>query len=140
MIIIKLPKKIKYISQNQYDKIAFSLNFNSITCLECHSKGFVVHAYYERHVDIFRRNHTIRILRLKCPSCNSTHAVLIEDMIPYSITSFDIIVDALSNNDSLVSSHVYFLKMKYLDFTYDYASFCKINCRKSKILFFFYST
>ena len=63
----------------------------------CHSNGLIIHAYYDRHVDIFDRNHTIRILRLKCPSCNSTHAVLIEDTIPYSIVSFDIIIDVLKN-------------------------------------------
>ena len=75
----------------------------------CHSNGLIIHAYYDRHVDIFDRNHTIRILRLKCPSCNSTHAVLIEDTIPYSIVSFDIIIDVLKNKDFLSSSHVSFI-------------------------------
>ena len=98
MIIIKLPIKIKYISQIQYNKIISSLNFNNLQCPNCHSNGLIIHAYYERHVDIFDRNHTIRILRLKCPSCNSTHAVLIEDMVPYSVVSFNIIVDILKNN------------------------------------------
>ncbi len=75
----------------------------------CHSNGLIIHAYYDRHVDIFDRNHTIRILRLKCPSCNSTHAVLIEDTIPYSIVSFDIIIDVLKNKDFLSYSHVSFI-------------------------------
>ena len=75
----------------------------------CHSNGLIIHAYYDRHVDIFDRNHTIRILRLKCPSCNSTHAVLIEDTVPYSIVSFDIIIDVLKNKDFLSSSHVSFI-------------------------------
>ena len=79
-------------------KIISSLNFNNLQCPNCHSNGLIIHAYYERHVDIFDRNHTIRILRLKCPSCNSTHAVLIEDMVPYSVVSFNIIVDILKNN------------------------------------------
>lgn len=81
----------------------------------CHSNGLIIHAYYDRHVDIFDRNHTIRILRLKCPSCNSTHAVLIEDTIPYSIVSFDIIIDVLKNKDFLSSSHVSFI-IDYISF------------------------
>ena len=89
----------------------------------CHSNGLIIHAYYDRHVDIFDRNHTTRILRLKCPSCNSTHAVLIEDTIPYSIVSFDIIIDVLKNKDFLSSSHVSFIKNKYLSFIIDYISF-----------------
>lgn len=81
----------------------------------CHSSGLIIHAYYDRHVDIFDRNHTIRILRLKCSSCNSTHAVLIEDTVPYSIVSFDIIIDVLKNKDFLSSSHVSFI-IDYISF------------------------
>ena len=45
----------------------------------------------------------------QCPSCNSTHAVLIEDTVPYSIVSFDIIIDVLKNKDFLSYSHVSFI-------------------------------
>ena len=140
MIIIKLSNKIKYISQIQYNKIISSLNFNNLQCPNCHSNGLTIHAYYDRHVDIFDRNHTIRILRLKCPSCNSTHAVLIEDMVPYSIVSFDIIVDVLKNNDFLLSSHVSFIKNKYLSFIIDYISFCRLNVRNNYFSFFQFTT
>lgn len=140
MIIIKLSNKIKYISQIQYNKIISSLNFNDFHCPNCHSNGLVVHAYYERHVDIFDRNHTIRILRLRCPSCNSTHAVLIEDMVPYSVASFDIIVDVLNNNDFLSSSHASFLKNKYRSLIFDYALFCKLNVRNSYFSFLHLTT
>ena len=54
MIIIKLSNKIKYISQIQYNKIVFSLNFNHLQCPNCHSNGLIIHAYYDRHVDIVR--------------------------------------------------------------------------------------
>ena len=136
MIIIKLSSKIKYISQIQYNKIIFSLNFDEIACPKCHGDGLYVHAYYNRHTDIFNRSHTIRILRLRCPSCSSTHAVLIEDMIPYSVASFDIIIDVLSNNDFLTSSHASFLKNKYPFFTVNYSYFCKLNVRKNPFAFF----
>ena len=136
MIIIKLSSKIKYISQIQYNKIIFSLNFDEIACPKCHGDGLYVHAYYNRHTDIFNRSHTIRILRLRCPSCSSTHAVLIEDMISYSVVSFNIIVDILKNNDFLTSSHSSFLKNKYRSLIFDYALFCKLNVRHNPFSFF----
>ena len=113
MIIIKLSNKIKYISQIQYNKIVFFLDFNHLQCPNCHSNGLIIHTYYDRRVDIFDRNHTIRILRLKCPSSNSTHAVLIEDMVPYSIVSFDTIVDVLKNNDVDTSSDLDISKIDF---------------------------
>lgn len=140
MIIIKLTRKIKYISQNQYNKIIRSLDFDSLDCPKCHYHGLIVHAYYDRHIDIFNRKHTIRILRLICPSCKSTHAILIEDMIPYSIASFDLIVDILSNNDSTYSSHLYFLKLKYLSSSFDYELFCNLNFRNTSSAFFTFTT
>lgn len=112
------------------------MDLDHLQCPNCHSNGLIIHAYYDRHVDIFDRNHTIRILRFKCPSCNSIHAVLIEDMVPYSIVSFDIIVDVLKNNDFLSSSHVSFIKNKYLFFIIDYISFCRLNVRNNYFSFY----
>lgn len=108
MIIIKLSSKINIISENKYKKIIKSLNFNELTCPGCDSKSLVVHAYYDRYIDIFDCSHKVKILRLRCPSCGSTHAVLIEDMIPYSISSYNVIVEVIADIDFLVSSHVAF--------------------------------
>ena len=131
MIIIKLSSKINIISENKYKKIIKSLNFNELTCPGCDSKGLVVHAYYDRYIDIFDRSHKVRILRLRCPSCGSTHAVLIDDMIPYSISSYNVIVEVIADIDFLVSSQNAFLKDKYLYYFFDYDSFCEMNKRKN---------
>ena len=131
MIIIKLSSKIKIISENKYKKIIKSLNFNELTCPGCDSKGLVVHAYYDRYIDIFDRSHKVKILRLRCPSCGSTHAVLIDDMIPYSIASYNVIVEVIADIDFLGSSHVAFLKDKYLPYFFEYDSFCEMNKRKN---------
>ena len=135
MIIIKLSSKIKNISENKYKKIIQLLNFSELTCPGCDSKGLFVHAYYYRHIDIFKRSHKVRVLRLRCPECGSTHAVLIEDMIPYSIASYDLIVDVLAGIDFLESSHAAYLKDKYLNYPFDYNSFCKLNTRKNCLNF-----
>ena len=42
MIIIKLSSKIKHITQNQYEKIIQSLNFNELSCPKCNSKNISV--------------------------------------------------------------------------------------------------
>ena len=92
MIIIKLSSKIKHITENKYEKIIQSLNFDELSCPKCNFKGLRAHASYSRYVDIFKRSHKVTIQRLRCPECGSTHAVLVEDMIPYSIASYNLIV------------------------------------------------
>ena len=131
MIIIKLSSKIKHITENQYKKIIQSLNFNELSCPKCNSKGLRAHASYSRYVDIFKRSHKVAIQRLRCPECGSTHAVLVEDMIPYSIASFNVIIEVIADIDFLESSHVAFLKEKYLSYFFDYVFFCKLNTRNN---------
>ena len=60
-----------------------------------------------------------------------THAVLVEDMIPYSIASFNIIIEVIADIDFFESSHVAFLKEKYLSYFFDYVFFCKLNTRNN---------
>ena len=57
----------------------------------------------------------IEIIPSEYYALNSTHAVLIEDTVPYSIVSFDIIIDVLKNKDFLSSSHVSFI-IDYISF------------------------
>ena len=102
------------------------------------SLNVVIKSQY--YVDFFKRSHKITIQRLRCPECGSTHAVLIEDMIPYSIASYDLIVDVLTGIDFLVSSHDAYLKDKYLTCPFDYESFCEMNIRKNYLNFFCFST
>ena len=131
MIIIKLSSKIKHITENQYKKIIQSLNYHELSCPKCNSKGLRAHASYSRYVDIFKRSHKVTIQRLRCPECGSTHAVLVEDMIPYSIASFNVIIEVIADKDFLESSHVAFLKEKYLSYFFDYVFFCKLNTRNN---------
>lgn len=47
------------------------------------------HGFYERHVLYLENDtlqeHFLKVLRLQCISCNATHAILPNDIIPYSI-------------------------------------------------------
>lgn len=57
-------------------------------------------------------------------------------MIPYSIASYDLIVDVLADIDFLESSHAAYLKDKYLNYPFDYDSFCEMNTRKITLIFY----
>jgi len=137
MIIIKLDKKIK-INKDNYNEIINSLNFESIECNICHDHHWNVHARYSRSIDFFNRSHKIKIIRIICCSCNKTHALLIQDMIPYSRLNHDDIISIVISHehDGICSYHYYFLLKKYehLD-VHTYHDLCSFNKRNHPILF-----
>lgn len=141
MIIIHLKEKIKHIRQYSYNKIVDSIDFSEIECPDCHNSEWSFHARYERFIDLFNRKHKIFITRVICSSCHKTHAILIEDMIPYSIADFDLIINIIDNKDYTFSSHVSFIKKKFSDISsVSYDSFCKICLRQNVYIFYHFST
>lgn len=136
MIIAKLNKKIKYLSQYSYNNIINSINFDEIECSQCHCHSWHFHSSYERYVDFFNRTHRIYVTRIRCYCCKKTHAILVEDMIPYSCADHELIVDIINDADYTFSSHVSFIKKKYLDihaFSYDFL--CVFNSRNNICIF-----
>ncbi len=133
MIIINSHSKIKY-NQHIYNNIIHSINLSSIECTQCHCHDWSFHASYSRHVDFFNRMIKLTITRIICHHCHITHAILIEDMIPYSLLSFDDIFLSLHDN-SLLSSHVFYLYKKYKDICFSYTHFCLSHSRNFPCLF-----
>lgn len=129
---IKIINNIKKL-QKYYDDIVDSINFDELECPDCHGHSWAIHSTYTRSVDIFKRAHKITITRIICRECGKTHAILIEDIIPYSIVGYEIIVDVCLNVLSIVSSHDFFIKHKYkessLGSIFDYETCCLMNCR-----------
>jgi len=87
---------------NYKEKILNNYDFFYYTCPKCGAKHlFTRHGSYERNI-CFMDNHNniceekICILRLKCTSCDGTHAVLPNDVIPYCIYSFSFVIKVLS--------------------------------------------
>jgi uncharacterized protein DUF6431 len=79
--------------KNYIENILNFFGFWKYVCPCCGSiNSLVRHAKYERYICLFENNvfvcRTIIILRLKCKSCNTTHAILPIDVIPYKIFSF----------------------------------------------------
>ena len=136
MIIIQNNYKIKSFNQFIYDRLIRKVNFNSIECSQCLSHDWIFHAYYNRHVDFFNRDIVIRILRVQCNQCGVTHAVLIQEMIPYSIADFSFILSSIDSSLSTYSSHRFFLIHKYYQITLIYKSICWMNRRNHPCLFY----
>ena len=74
----------EYEAQKVYTNEIWKLNFNTITCNKCKTKGnFEIKGYYYRKIIIDNYSPKIRITRIKCQNCNRTHAILFLDFIPY---------------------------------------------------------
>ena len=78
---------------NTYDKDFYTKEyFNATPCPKCPSIGrFNLHGSYRRHVfyivDGCLYHELIEIKRIMCQSCESTHAVMPGDFIPYKLFS-----------------------------------------------------
>ncbi len=110
-----LNRTIKIVQTNNIMIIDFTVNFNNYddrilknysiiiyTCPKCGAKHSLTrHGCYERNVFLIDEFDNIQdrkmlILRVKCSSCRSTHAILPNDIIPYCIYSFSFILKVLT--------------------------------------------
>lgn len=74
----------KTLSQNYYDKTIDSIPFHRLTCTCGHSACLSRHAYYYRSIKTPSGKIRLRICRVKCSLCGTTHALLLAEMVPYS--------------------------------------------------------
>ncbi len=93
--------KVNY--NNYNEKILNNYSVLPYSCPKCGAKhSFTRHGNYERNLclmDDFENmaDKRMTILRVKCSSCNSTHAILPNDIIPYCIYSFSFILNVLTD-------------------------------------------
>ena len=86
-------------AQHLYDKFINNINLYSKRCPKCHSQGnFEIKGYYIRYVYINYYKFRLRIIRYKCSSCNSTHAIFPLDLISYSIYLSEFLFFFLKNS------------------------------------------
>lgn len=136
MILLKINGKLKSLSQNKYNNLVFALVLSDIYCNICNSNDWSYHCTYNRHIDIFNRKHEIKIQRIICNKCGKTHAILVEDMIPYSSASYDIVVNMMNKCEvPTSSSFLYFLQAKYNNVALSYEAFCLSSARNHPCLF-----
>lgn len=87
MITIFL-RNCNWISQSFYDSVIFDLPFHQLTCSCSHSACLSIHGYYNRNVKLPSGTIRLRVCRVKCSECGTTHALLLSSMVPYSQISF----------------------------------------------------
>ena len=130
------------ITKHNYMIINFKINFNNYkekvldnymffdcVCPSCGSKhSFSRHGTYERNISTCVNNRIlnekVKILRLKCSSCNRTHAILPNDIIPFCIYSYSCIMHILSEH---------FINKKSV------LSISKFYCISFQLIYFFIS-
>lgn len=97
-MITNKSRHVKRIDQEDYDRFIDQLDLNSLSCPAegCGHHDFVRHGYYERTIKFKSGSVRLRILRVKCRSCGSTHAILLDCMVPYSQLSLDIQTSIIS--------------------------------------------
>lgn len=85
--MITISKTIcKTFSQETYNKMINSLPFHKLTCTCGRKASFIKHAYYCRSFKFNGHLIRLKVLRLICKSCNKTHSVLPDWIVPYSRT------------------------------------------------------
>jgi len=72
------------ISQILYDTVLNSIQTHQLKCTCGHSGCLSIHAYYERNIKSEDFFVTLRIRRVICSICTTTHAILLSSIVPYS--------------------------------------------------------
>lgn len=89
---------VNQVDAESYKKFTDSLNLYSLTCPKCKHHDFHKHGYYTRKVKYRRHSVTLRILRVKCMCCKSTHAVLLYFIVPYSQYALEVHLKTLQSD------------------------------------------
>lgn len=79
----------KAISQESYNNLIGQLQIHSIRCT-CGCRGSMIrHGFYRRTVKNTAGTIKLKIMRLKCTGCGTTHALLPVAIVPWSQVSLD---------------------------------------------------
>ena len=92
-------KKQHFLSREIYKQYIQSLEPAQLECNSCHHRGCCIrHGFYDRYYLLSPADFNsdkIKIQRVKCKDCNATHALLPEEIVPYSQYSIVFIFLAL---------------------------------------------
>lgn len=120
-----------HIFKSFYSRLINTIDFSSVEC-SCHSCDWSFHGYYKRYYTFLNRKIRVKILRIKCNTCGKTHALLIEDMIPFSTLSYEEIISGIGDDFTIDQSHHLYLLHKY-ERPHSFLKMCSMNTRKYTI-------
>ncbi|MDF2701045.1 MAG: ISChy3, orf1 [Haloplasmataceae bacterium] len=111
-LLIKINKSLKEAYENFIDNLVLGNYF----CPHCKAKGKMnYHAEYDRKVITLVGNQIVyeklSIVRLKCYSCNRTHALLPNFLIPYQTHGYTIVMECLF--DYINGKSLFYIYDKY---------------------------
>jgi len=128
-MIVLNPLKINSKFQKKLKKYQKILNYGSLECPCCHSKEYIKWGFYERGVTYFKNgvivSEVIRIQRIKCQSCEKTHALFPFGITPYKQLTDEVLLSILTNEIEtyLFSEDVYiYYKKQFMKHHYPYLS------------------
>ena len=98
IMITVYKANVNQVDAESYKKFTETLNLYSLICPKCKHHDFQKHGYYTRKVKYRKHSVTLRILRVKCMSCKSTHAVLLYFIVPYSQYALEVHLKALQSD------------------------------------------
>lgn len=87
------------INQRKYDEIINSLDLNRLQCSLCKTHNFVIHSYYYRKLKTRKGTIYLRIMRIICKDCKTTHALLLSCIVPYSRIDLNSQIRIITNDD-----------------------------------------
>ena len=95
------------VSQDFYDKVIESIQFHQLPCPCGHSSCLVRHRAYLRTVKVGNTQLRLRVCRVRCSHCGSTHAILLSwiGIFPLMRTTSRPSCPATANTGSSVSLH-----------------------------------
>lgn len=97
MITIKCD--LDNINQEKYDEIINNLDFNRLICPKCSHSDLIIHGYYTRRLKTKIGTIYLRIIRVICKACGSTHALLLSCLVPYSSIDLESHIRIINNDD-----------------------------------------
>ena len=87
------------INQEKYDEIINNLDFNRLICPKCNHSDLIIHGYYTRRLKTKIGTIYLRIIRVICKACGSTHALLLSCLVPYSSIDLNSHIRIINNDD-----------------------------------------
>ncbi len=111
-MILKITNNFNLIiSQDDYEAFLATVQLATLVCPKCGAIGlFIFYGHYIRHIihDDFTINckSEIKVQRIQCKKCHSTHAILPSNFVPYSQFPFILIyyMATLDETDDSIAS------------------------------------
>ena len=103
-MITLFVEEINNLTPKFYNNCILNLQMHQLKCTCGRSACLKIHGYYKRFVKTNNDKLCFNICRVKCDFCNTTHALLLSSMVPYSQIPLMDFVSAVESYESMQTS------------------------------------